>query len=106
MEDNFERTIRLSKAAKILNVGKDTIVEFLTARGFTIDPSPNTKLTAAMYALLAKEYQVDAEVAQCLASPKVLSYIDLEPKKSDNSETEDFSRKFHRVSFLMLQMVP
>ena len=59
-ETNF--TIRLSKAAKEFNVGKDTIVEFLAKKGFQVDSSPNTKLTADMYALLVKEYQGEKEV--------------------------------------------
>ena len=59
-ETNF--SIRLSKAAKEFNVGKDTIVEYLTKKGFQVDPSPNTKLTADMYALLVKEYQGEKEV--------------------------------------------
>ena len=59
-ETNF--TIRLSKAAKEFNVGKDTIVEFLAKKGFQVDPSPNTKLTADMYSLLVKEYQGEKEV--------------------------------------------
>jgi translation initiation factor IF-2 len=59
-ETNF--SIRLSKAAKEFNVGKDTIVEFLAKKGFQVDPSPNTKLTSDMYALLVKEYQGEKEV--------------------------------------------
>ena len=59
-ETNF--SIRLSKAAKEFNVGKDTIVEYLTKKGFQVDPSPNTKLTADMYALLVKEYQGEKDV--------------------------------------------
>ena len=59
-ETNF--SIRLSKAAKEFNVGKDTIVEFLAKKGFQVDSSPNTKLTSEMYALLVKEYQGEKEV--------------------------------------------
>ena len=59
-ETNF--SIRLSKAAKEFNVGKDTIVEFLAKKGFQVDSSPNTKLTADMYALLVKEYQGEKDV--------------------------------------------
>ena len=61
-ETNF--SIRLSKAAKEFNVGKDTIVEYLTKKGFQVDPSPNTKLTADMYALLVKEYQGEKDVKE------------------------------------------
>jgi len=59
-ETNF--TIRLSKAVKEFNVGRDNIVEFLAKKGFQVENSPNTKLTADMYALLVKEYQGEKEV--------------------------------------------
>ncbi len=49
-------TIRLSKAAREFNVGKETIVEFLHKKGFDIDSSPNTKLDADMYDFLTREY--------------------------------------------------
>ena len=61
-ETNF--SIRLSKAAKEFNVGKDTIVEFLGKKGFHVDPSPNTKLTSEMYELLVKEYQGEKDVKE------------------------------------------
>ena len=62
MSEESNVTIRLSKAAKEFNVGRETIVEFLTKKGFQVDPSPNTKLTSEMYALLVKEYQGEREV--------------------------------------------
>ena len=51
--------IRLSKAAKDLNVGISTILDFLTDKGVEVDSSPNSKLTGDMYALLQKEYASD-----------------------------------------------
>jgi len=71
-ETNF--SIRLSKAAKEFNVGKDTIVEFLAKKGFQVDPSPNTKLTAEMYALLVKEYQGEKDVKEEAKKLGNLSY--------------------------------
>ena len=56
------KSIRLSKAAKEFNVGMGTILDFLAKKGFQVDSSPNTKLTAEMYALLVKEYQGEREV--------------------------------------------
>ena len=56
------KTIRLSKAAREFNVGTSTIVEYLAKKGFSIDPSPNTKLTPEEYALVVKEYQGEKEV--------------------------------------------
>ena len=57
--------IRLNKAARLFNVSKNTIVEFLSKNGFIIDnPQPNTKLTEEMYKLLVKEYQREKDVPQ------------------------------------------
>jgi translation initiation factor IF-2 len=62
MSEDTKSTIRLSKAAKEFNVGMGTILDFLAKKGFQVDSSPNTKLTAEMYALLVKEYQGEREV--------------------------------------------
>lgn len=50
------KMIRLNQAARKLNVGIDTVVEFLSEKGHEIERSPNTKLTPDQYAILAKEY--------------------------------------------------
>lgn len=64
MPEKSNFTIRLSKAAKEFNIGKDAIVEFLAKKGFQINSAPNTKLTADMYGLLAKEFQGEKEVKE------------------------------------------
>jgi translation initiation factor IF-2 len=54
------KTPRLLAAAKEFNIGKDTLVEFLTAKGFEINASnPNTKLTEVMYDALQAEFAQD-----------------------------------------------
>lgn len=50
------KMIRLNQAARKLNVGIDTVAEFLSSKGHEIERSPNTKLTPDQYAMLAKEY--------------------------------------------------
>jgi translation initiation factor IF-2 len=50
---------RLSKVAKELNVGIANIVEFLSDKGHEIDKNPNTKISAEVYDLLAREFQGD-----------------------------------------------
>lgn len=62
MSEDSNFTIRLSKAAKEFNVGIGTILDFLAQNGFQVDSSPNTKLTAEMYALIEKEFQGEKEV--------------------------------------------
>ena len=64
MSEEKSFSIRLSKAAKELNVGKDTIVDFLAKKGFQVDSLPNTKLTAEMYMLLVKEFQGEKAVKE------------------------------------------
>jgi len=63
-------TIRLMKAAKEFNVGKSTIVEFLTKAGFTVDNKPDPVLSGEMYGALISEY--DAERAAKMKSEKVV----------------------------------
>lgn len=52
-------TVRLSKAAKELNVGTSTIIDFFQKRGVTIDSNPNSKITGEQYAELEKEFLKD-----------------------------------------------
>lgn len=50
------KPVALIKAAKTLNVGSATMVEFLQKKGFDIDNKPNTKLDESMYKALLKEF--------------------------------------------------
>src|SRR5829696_6305670 len=53
-------TPRLMAAAKEFNVGKDTLVDFLLARGFSKDElKPTSKLSEEMYRSLQQEFQGD-----------------------------------------------
>src|SRR5688572_4194729 len=53
-------TPRLMAAAKEFNIGKDTLVDFLTAKGFSKDDlKPTSKLTEDMYRSLQQEFQSD-----------------------------------------------
>ena len=49
-------TIRLMKAAKEFNIGKNTIVDFLTKAGFSVDNKPDPVLSNDMYDALIAEY--------------------------------------------------
>ena len=52
-------TIRLNKVTTDLNVGITTVVEFLQKKGYTIEASPNAKITEEQYAVLVKEFSTD-----------------------------------------------
>jgi len=52
--------IRLSQAARKLNVGHNTILEFLAKKGFEVENNPNAKLTPEQVTLLSKEFASSA----------------------------------------------
>jgi translation initiation factor IF-2 len=55
-----EKLIRLSQAARKLNVGHNTILEFLAKKGFEVENNPNAKLTPEQVTLLSKEFASSA----------------------------------------------
>ena len=112
MSEESTINIRLSKAAKEFNVGRETIVEFLTKKGFQVDPSPNTKLTSEMYALLVKEYQGERDVKNEAKKLGDLSYkggsvsVDSAVQSSaSNKDEEDTEEVFIRTSTISPQPI-
>ncbi len=55
-----EKTMRLSQVARKLNVGRNTILDFLVAKGFEVDTNPNAKISPEQYTMLSKEYAASA----------------------------------------------
>jgi translation initiation factor IF-2 len=55
-----EKMIRLGQASRKLNVGHNTILEFLAKKGFAVENNPNAKLTVEQFAMLSKEYASSA----------------------------------------------
>src|SRR6478609_2366118 len=55
-----EKMIRLGQASRKLNVGHNTILEFLAKKGFVVENNPNAKLTGEQFAMLSKEYASSA----------------------------------------------
>ncbi|GHE42179.1 translation initiation factor IF-2 [Sphingobacterium griseoflavum] len=53
------KSVNLLKAAKELNIGIGTAVDFLGKKGFDVESKPSTKLSPDMYAVLLKEFQGD-----------------------------------------------
>src|SRR5687768_17242688 len=79
-------TPRLMAAAKEFNIGKDTLVDFLTGTGFSKDDlKPTSKLTEDMYRALQQEFQSD-KVAKLISDlidlPKGVA-ADLKKKKDE-----------------------
>ncbi|WKV13368.1 translation initiation factor IF-2 [Marivirga harenae] len=56
-----EKMMRLSLAARKLNVGLSTITEFLGKKGYEVDSKPNSKISEEQFGMLAKEFASSAQ---------------------------------------------
>ncbi|SHN31948.1 translation initiation factor IF-2 [Mucilaginibacter sp. OK098] len=54
-----DKSIKLFTAAKELNIGTGTIVDFLATKGYKVQKHPTTQLDGDMYSALLKEFAVD-----------------------------------------------
>ncbi|MCF6169903.1 MAG: translation initiation factor IF-2 [Bacteroidales bacterium] len=83
------KVVRLSKAAKEFNIGRDTIVSFLAEKGFVIDRNPNTKLTDEMFSLLTDEFYEDKQAMEA-AAQRELEYVG---KETISIKDDSFSKE-------------
>ena len=97
---------RLSKLARELNVGIQTMVDFLHKKGIEIDHNPNTKIAEDICHLLEKEFKSDVSLKreseqitlrQQRTRKEVITLDDI-PRKED--EDEDFDDDFLGVDEL------
>ena len=95
MSDNGP--IRLSKAAKELNVGLSTVVDFLGTKGIKIEARPNTKLESDAYQMLLDEYAPDRakkQKSEALSQTKVVrETITLDTQSKQNPVGQRIRRK-------------
>ena len=86
-----EKMMRLSQAARKVNVALPTVVDFLTAKGFAVDNNPNAKISQEQFNLLMKEFE------SSVMDKKEASGLTIGKKHSDNyiinSESSDKKSK-------------
>jgi translation initiation factor IF-2 len=92
-----DKMIRVSQAARKLNVGLHTIIEFLAKKGHVVESNPNAKLTPEQFALLSKEYASSAteklEASHLHIGVKHAEHIVLETEKeAPKKKTEEEDR--------------
>jgi translation initiation factor IF-2 len=79
-----EKTIRLGQASRKLNVGHNTILDFLAEKGFDVENNPNAKLTSEQFAMLSKEYASSAsEKAEASGLTIGVKHIEVTPVKQE-----------------------
>jgi translation initiation factor IF-2 len=87
------KTPRLLAAAKEFNIGKETLIEYLTAKGFEVNASnPNTKLTEQMYDSLQAEFAQD-KAAKRKSNEIALPKGTLEGMKKPKEEAEPLPKE-------------
>lgn len=59
-----EKTHRLSRVARELNVAVPRIVDFLSEKGITIDSNPNTKIEADQFEMLQQQFAADVTLKE------------------------------------------
>jgi translation initiation factor IF-2 len=59
-----DKSIKLIKAVKELNIGMGTIVDFLNSKGYKVDKNPNSVLNSDMYNTLVKQFAADKSIKE------------------------------------------
>ncbi len=95
MSETATNTPRLMAAAKEFNIGKDTLIDFLVAKGFSSDDlKPTAKLTEDMYRTLQQEFQQDKVAKQNAEKVELTkAAAPAEPKKKKDEEDLSFKKK-------------
>jgi translation initiation factor IF-2 len=85
------KPIRLGKAAGELNVGIQTLIDFLQSKGIKIDTNPNTRLESEHFDLLCQEFAADQnlkEQSKSAARRERRESISLKDKPSETPTVE------------------
>ena len=79
-----EKLIRLGQASRKLNVGHNTILDFLAKKGFSVENNPNAKLSPEQFAMLSKEFASSAsEKAEASGLTIGVKHIEVIPAKPE-----------------------
>ncbi len=82
-------SIRLIKVSKDLNVGINSLVEFLQKKGFAVEANPNTKIDDEQYDLLVNEFGKDKKIKLASDRNKELQKEKRKTSQSESSEDEE-----------------
>ncbi|TWI97067.1 translation initiation factor IF-2 [Mucilaginibacter frigoritolerans] len=94
-----DKSIKLFTAAKELNIGTGTIVDFLATKGYKVQKHPTTQLDGDMYNALLKEFAVDKIIKEEAKQISIGKIRKEEPaaqfpeKPVDNRRSRDFENE-------------
>ncbi|MGM0581606.1 MAG: translation initiation factor IF-2 [Bacteroidota bacterium] len=84
-----EKMMRLSLAARKLNVGLSTITDFLGKKGYEVDSKPNSKITEEQFGMLAKEFASSAQEKEEASSLSIGKKHNSNVVVDSDSDSED-----------------
>ncbi|GAC1304025.1 MAG: translation initiation factor IF-2 [Mucilaginibacter sp.] len=97
-----DKSIKLFTAAKELNIGTGTIVDFLATKGYKVQKHPMTQLDGDMYGALLKEFAVDKIIKEEAKQISIGKIRKEEPGQSPDKPAEfRRSRDFENEEILI-----
>jgi translation initiation factor IF-2 len=96
-----DKSINLIKAAKELNIGTGTIVDFLATKGYKIEKQPMAKLNGDMYSALLKEFAFDKSIKEEAKQINIGKIRKDEPGQTDKPAEFRRSRDFENEEILI-----
>ncbi len=78
--------IKLIQVQRKLNVGINTVVEFLHRNGFMVEDNPNTRISDEQYALLVKEFGKDLPEKERMLVENRMRHKEASPAKEKPTE--------------------
>lgn len=88
-------SIRLIKISKDLNVGINTLVDFLHGKGIDIESNPNNKIANEHYEMLVREFGKDEDMEALLERKKELKK-EKEAEKTEHKKHQEIEEKQHQ----------
>jgi len=97
-----DKPIKLFTAAKELNIGTGTIVDFLATKGYKVEKHPMTQLDRDMYSALLKEFAFDKSIKEEAKQISIGKIRKEEPGQTDQKPVETRrSRDFENEEILI-----
>lgn len=96
-----DKSIKLFKAVKELNIGMGTIVDFLATKGYKVDKQPMAKLDNDMYNALLKEFAFDKSIKEEAKQISIGKIRKDEPTQAEKPAEFRRSRDFENEEILI-----
>ncbi len=96
-----DKSIKLIKAVKELNIGMGTIVDFLSSKGYKVDKNPNSVLNSDMYSTLVKQFAADKSIKEEAKQINIGKIRRDEPGMTPEKPAEQRTKDFEKEEILI-----